>query len=212
MSNGISGRAGSADFANTKNGTLMKAKSRPNNPNTPAQQAVREDLSQVTRTYSTLTDDQLDEWRDYAKNNPRSSKRTRSKRPLSAINVFTALSTKFLQINPGGTPPVTPPAATFTGDTVTVTAEGKEGSVLFTASHANSEGVKTELLLQKLPSRARVPTKTGYRSKAFVAFATGTLTHSVTARKGWYAPAMRFVNRATGEEMGIVSLPLVQVT
>ena len=133
------------------------------------------------------------------------------KRPLSGINVFTALSTKFLQITPGGTLPVTPPATAFLGDSVTVTAAGKAGSVLFTANHGNAEVVKTELLLQKLPTRARVPTKTGYRSKAFVAFAAGSLTHSVTARKGWYAPAVRFVNAHTGEEMGLVSLPMVQV-
>ena len=212
ITNGISGRSGSADFANTKNGTVMRSRPKANNPDTPAQQAVRGKLTDATRLYSTLTDAQLADWRDYAKGNLRPSKRAKKMRAVSGINAFTALTTKFLQITPGGEVPLTPPDKPFVGDTVIVTAAGREGAVVFTANHANGTGVKTELLLQKLVSRARVPSKTGYRSQAFAAFAAGSLSATISARKGWYAPAIRFVNPLTGEDMGLVSLPLVQVT
>jgi len=43
-------------------------------------------------------------------------------------------------------------------------------------------------------------------------FATGSLSTVVTAPAGFYAPAYRFVKVTTGEEVGIVTLPTVQVT
>ena len=211
IAEGMSGRAGSADFANTKNGTIVRPHPKRNNPNTPAQQAACEKMTYVTRLYSTLTPEQIDEWRTYAADNPRPSKRTGTIRPLSGINAFTALTTKFLQIHPGADVPLVPPAVPFPGDAVIVTAEGGEGAIVFTANGANAEGVQTELLLQPLRSSSRLPVQKSYVNKAFVTFAEGLLTASVSVRTGWYAPAVRFVNPYTGEETEIVPLPPVHV-
>jgi len=51
-----------------------------------------------------------------------------------------------------------------------------------------------------------------YVSEGFFAFATGSLSTVVAVPAGFYAPAYRFVNSKTGEEVGIVTLPTVQVT
>ena len=72
--------------------------------------------------------------------------------------------------------------------------------------------VKTELLLQKLVSRARRTYADKYRTAAFVAFATGSLTANVTAAPALYATAYRFVNTATGQESGIVPLGIVNLS
>ena len=71
--------------------------------------------------------------------------------------------------------------------------------------------MKTELLLQKLRTGAVEPSKDNYRSKQFIAFASGSLTAQLEVSKGWYAPAYRFVNVATGEETNLLTLPIVQV-
>ncbi len=85
-----------------------------------------------------------------------------------------------------------------------------DSAMTFTGSKANAAGVKTELLLQKLASRARRTYAEKYRT-SFVAFATGGLTTKVTAGAGYYAVAYRFVSTATGKETGIVPLGMVSV-
>ena len=84
--------------------------------------------------------------------------------------------------------------------------------MVFTASGANAANVRTELLLQALSSRKRTPYPRGYRSKGCVAFAAGALTSNVATAAGFYAPAYRFVHAQTGQEMPLVTLPVVQVT
>ena len=103
------------------------------------------------------------------------------------------------------------PAADFTGDSVTVTATSSAGRITYTANKANAESVKTELLLQPLRSAGRLPVEDGYRSKQFVAFATGSLSVTIEVPAGSYAPAYRFVNPRTGQEIALVALPVVRV-
>ena len=65
-------------------------------------------------------------------------------------NLYMGLTCKFLQIHPGAVPPVDPPAGSFAGDKIVVTAELFGGSLTFFGSGANADNAMTELLLQKI--------------------------------------------------------------
>ena len=151
-------------------------------------------------------------WKTYAATITKHNPRTGKAYSPTAINAYNALSAKFYQVSPTGTFPTTPPAATFTGDTISVTATGPTGTVTFTGSAANGASIKTELLLQALKSKNRTPTAKAYRTRGFVAYAAGALTSTVTTPAGWYVPAYRFVNTATGQATALVILPPVQAT
>lgn len=81
----------------------------------------------------------------------------------------------------------------------------------FTAFAPNTPDVVTELLWQPLRFANQSPEKRAYRTQAFVAFASGGLSVARSAPSGWLAPAVRFVNRATGQETPLVPLPPVLV-
>ncbi len=101
--------------------------------------------------------------------------------------------------------------ASFTGETLRLTVAGDDNGVLFTATAANTVGVKTELLLVKVPTAGTVPSLKAYRSRAFVGFAVGTLGKKVTVPPGFYAVAYRFVKVATGQKTSLVTLDVVIV-
>jgi hypothetical protein len=143
-------------------------------------------------------------WTAYAATLPQVAKRSGRKVKVTAINAFCGLADKFLQVTPGGTVPMVPPTAAFLGDSLTITAAAGMGQVTFTAGAANSAGTTTELLLQPLKGKNRVPTAKGYRTKAFKAFATGSLTQTVSVPTGFYAAAYRYVNAATGQATALV--------
>ncbi len=210
--NNLRGKAGSVVFARSKDGTVIKPRVSGRNPRTPAQIAVRNNMIKASGIYKNLTPAQVTNWQTYALAQNKRDPRTGKTYNPSSINAFSALATKFLHVAPAGTPPVTPPAAAFNGDTITVTGVGAAGKVTFTGSAANAANVTTELLLQPLKSRNRTPQPKGYRTKAFKAFAVGNLTQDVTVPAGWYVPAYRFVNSATGQVAGMVILPVVQVS
>lgn len=209
--NGMSGTTGDLVFVETNEGTVVRQRVDPFNPRTPAQIAARERMNRSQAAYATISTEQLALWRQYAAAQNASRRRSSNKTRLTANNAFNALACKFLQINPAGSIPLNPPTTGFLGDSITVTAQGAGDNVTFTASAANGLHVKTELLLQPLKTQNRTPQEKAYRSKAFVAFATGTLSWAISVPNGWYAPAYRFVNAQTGQETGLIPLPPVEV-
>ena len=88
--------------------------------------------------------------------------------------------------------------------------EGEPG-IVFVASGANSFGVETELLVQRLRTRGRAPGAKGYGTARFVAFSAGGLEAEVPCGPGVWACAVRFVRVATGQETGVVELGVVEV-
>jgi hypothetical protein len=208
----IRGKVGTDVFTRARNGPTMRIRARPKNPRTTAQTGARANLTRAAETYRGMTPAQAASWTAYGltitKKNPVSGT---SYNP-TGIDAFVALASKFLQINPGGVIPLTPPGSAFAGDAIAVTAAGAAGQVTFTASGANGASVKTELLLQPLRSRNRTASGINYRTKAFVAFAPGALTANVAVPAGVYAPAYRFVNTQTGQQTALIALPTVQVS
>lgn len=206
----LRGKAGNVVFQKSKEGLIVRPRVRGTNPNTPAQVAVRTSLTRASQAFEALTLTQNLAWKSYASTIIRHSG-AKSYSP-TAINAFTELAAKFLQVNPSGTIPLTPPATQFNGDTITITASASAGKVTFTASAANATNVKTEFLLQPLKNINRKPSAKGYRSKGFFAFVVGTLTHDVTVPAGFYAAGYRFVNTLTGQATEPVYLTTQTVT
>ena len=209
---GIRGKVGTNVYTKSHSGPVLRVKVKGTVTHTPAQTGVRSNFSRASTGFKNLTPAQVTNWRNYAltvtKKNPVNGKAYHP----AAINAFNGLTSKYLQINPAGTPPLTPPAASFTGDTITVTAVGGAGVVTFTGSGANAANVKTEFLVQRLLSQNRLPAYKGYRSKGFLAFAAGSLTGTVVVSSGFYAVGYRFVNTQTGQETGLITLNIVQVS
>jgi len=208
----LAGKAGNAVFSRSKEGVILKPRVKGINPNTPAQQAVRANLREAATAFKNFTASQVAAWRNYAANQTKHNSVTGKSYNPTGVNAFTALASKFLQVNPGGTIPTTPPASAFSGDSITVTCSAGTGKVTFAASAANSTDVVTEFLLQPLASPNRKPQKNGYRSRGFFAFTSGTLTHDVTVPPGYFAAAYRFVNSATGQETPLVPIGVQSVT
>ena len=185
-----------------------------NNPKTPLQQTVRRNFGSASKLFkNTLTISQQQAWRDYAKANPVLNIDSGKRRALNPVAMLNSLTSKFLQVNPGVTPPHLPPTTAFTGDPITVTAEGNnDGTITFTASAANSTGVQTELLLAKLPTFGSPVKQRQYRSKEFVAFAVGSLTSILLIPNGYYAAAYRFVKVSTGQMTDLITLDTTTVS
>jgi hypothetical protein len=208
----IRGKIGTDVFTKAHSGPTLRILIRGKNPKTTPQSIVRLNLARAAAAFRNMTPAQVASWSFFAQTITKHNPVNGVAYSPTAVNEFVALATKFLQVNPGGVIPLTPPATSFAGDTITVTALGGAGQVAFTASGANSPNVKTELLLQPLRSRNRVPAAKGYRSKGFVAFVAGALTQNVPVTPaGFYVPAFRFVNTLTGQATTLIVLAVVQV-
>ncbi len=208
----LRGKAGTVVVSKSRSGLVLKNRVNGKQPDTAAQRAIRNDLSRAAATYKNLTTAQVTAWRAYANTQSRTNPISGETYFQTANTAFVGLAVKFLQVTPGGTVPVAPPTTAFTGDTITVTALASSGKVTFTASGANASGVTTELLLEPLKSPNRKPSGKGYRSKAYFAFASGTLSHDVTVPTGYYAAAYRFVKTATGQMTELIPLGTQGVT
>lgn len=208
----IRGKVGTNVYTKSHTGPVLRVKVKGTVTHTPAQTSVRSNFTRASAGFKAMTPAQVVNWRNYALTVTKKNTVNGKAYHPTPINAYNGLTSKFLQINPAGTPPLTPPASSFTGDTVAVTIAGGVGQLTFTGSGANATNVKTEFLLQRLLSQSRLPTYKGYRSKGFAALTAGGLTATITTASGYYAAAYRFVNTLTGQETPLVALPIVQVS
>lgn len=182
------------------------------NPRSPLQEAQRRRVAIVNTLWAALPLESIARWRAYAEGpsfQPLSPAQERSSRAASGNALFKKLATKYLVVHGGFVAPTEPPAAPFLGDAIVVGVAGSALGAVFSASAPNSPGVLTELLLQRLPARHRLPKARDYRTLAFVEFAGGPV--SVPAAPGAYACAVRFVRADTGQESATVPLGTVEV-
>lgn len=207
----MSGKQGGMVYTRARSGPTRRSLVVPMNPRTPAQSQARANLSHAATAFRALSPTDATLWRAYADTQTARNPLTGQPYVPAAVAVFTGLSSKFLQITPHGAIPTTPPASGFAGDRITVTAGFEGGQFTFSASGANAAGVQTELLLQPLKGANWTPQAGGYRAQRFVAFASGSLSVTVPLAAGFYAPAYRFVDPATGQDSPLVTLPVVEV-
>lgn len=208
----LHGKVGDVVFAQTRNGLVIRARTVPRNPRTPAQTAARARFARASAAWAALSPAQLAAWRAYADTLQRVSPAGGPPYVPTANNVFTSLAAKFLQVTPDGDIPMDPPATPFFGDGIVVTAAAESGAIRFTASGPSAAGVVVELLLQPLAHATRAPISTRYRPQAFVSFASAGDSHTVPAAPGAYAGAIRFVRASTGQVSALGPLPAVVVS
>lgn len=207
----LRGKDGTCVIVMTRNGLALRADQNPSNPKTAAQTDVRENFSKASTTFRGLTSGQGAAWDTYAGGITRTDPITGKSYNPTAIDVFVGLASKFLQVNPTGTIPVTPPTSSFAGDSITFTVTPGTGVINITASGVNASGVTTEFLIQPLASVHRKPQWRAYRHAAFKVFAVGQLSLAINVPAGYYAVAYRFVKTATGQMTDPVQLPIQSV-
>ncbi|HRJ27266.1 MAG TPA: hypothetical protein PLO61_07145 [Fimbriimonadaceae bacterium] len=191
----LRGKAGNVVFRKTKDGIIVAPRSRNNNPQTAAQQAVRSAFTSATRQWRNLTPAQVQAWENWANNS--------SFNFDSAFTAWMQLATKWILANGGnGFAPTTPPSNEFWGDNLEVSVTVKTGQLVFSANRPNSSNVVTEILWQPLSSQNRKPQSRAFRTANYFSFRTGQMSWSFSVPAGWYAAGYRFVNKTTGQVSG----------
>lgn len=209
----LRGKDGNVVIRKGRNGLVLTPWVTPSNPRTGAQMAVRDYFTRATKAYEGLTSSQATAWKNYAETITKTDPVSGKTYHPTAGNVFVEYAAKFLQLNPNGTIPLTPPSSDFLGDSITLLVESESPGVLqFTASGANASGVTTELLVQKIANGNRTPNKEGYKHAAWKAFTSGSLTQNVSVPAGYYAAGYRFVKNSTGQATEMIPLPVSMVS
>lgn len=207
----LRGKDGSVVIRKSRSGLVATPRTLPKNPKSVGQTGSRNALAKGSRGFSNLTPAQAAAWNAYGATITRHNKISGTTYTSTGIAIYNALTSKLLQVSPTAAVPSTPPTSAYAGDNVAVTATASTGLVTFTASGANGMYSKTELLLQPLKGKNRKPGAKGYLSKGFFAFATGSLTTTVSVPAGYYAAAYRFVNVSTGQATALTPISTVTV-
>ena len=206
----VRGEIGGEIYTKRRSGLIIKAPPQYKFKLTPAMQQTSDTFTQATELYKTMSREQAKAWNAYADGLVRHNDVTGQPYHPTGRNTFLGLTCKFLQINPGASPPLTPPAGSFVGDRITVAAFEDNGLLLFLADGANHAPTRTELLLQKLPSQFRQPTDK-FVSVTFFVFSGVSDYYAINVPPGIYVPATRFVNAATGQMTERIALPEVEI-
>lgn len=205
----LNGSSANAVFVRTRNGIVVRDRIVPHDPRTPAQIATRQRLQRVGQAWLGLSLAQAQAWRDYAASLQRVDLDTGALIGPRAQTLFSKLSLKFLQANPTGEIPLTPPDSAFAGDGIGVSSSPSDDGIRFTSTGPNGAGVVTELLVQPLASIHRRAYRDKYRPVAFYAF--DGESYEAPLPPGAYATAYRFVCAATGQESALFESGLVVV-
>lgn len=206
----LSGRMGGVVYKSTRFGTEMAEYEAPSNPNTAAQQAVRNNFKKATQQWRNLSVNQAAAWRTYAATSYTEEFITNKRYKPTGFNAFVKLAAKWFAVNTGSTAPANPPATAFAGDTITVTADFETpGQIDFTASGANGANVTTAILYQKLPNGNADPVDGAYKIGKYFRFQTGSLSTPLTVAPGYYAVGYQFVSTATGQTSSPIWLGVI---
>lgn len=209
----IRGSVGGQVYTKGRSGHTLRARIKPHNPRSTRQSAARANMAEVSRQAQAFNSTELAAWKAYADSITLHNRVSGAAYKPSWIQAYNALAIPYLGMNPSGTPPTTPPAAPFTGDTITVTAAGASGKITFTGSAASTAGIKIALLVQKLLSPNRLPNPKGYIVDKWGVF-PGTPFHldTTTLPPGTYAIGYKWGDDTTGQETLPVFLANVIVT
>jgi hypothetical protein len=206
------GRVGSEVLVKTRSGWAIKSRPRYRQFPHPETAAARERLKEAAEAWASLSMEQLEAWRRYARKIERRSAVGGGVYSPSAYNAFVGLATRFLQANPIDTPsvPLWPPTFDWPGENVTLSAQASEEGAILTASAANRLGVVTEVLIQRLANIRRSP-KPFYKSAAVHRFESGSLEFELLLNPGAYALAYRFIQASDGQSVGLTALGVIEV-
>ena len=206
----FSGRLGEIQYSETKYGQIAGKAATLNDPKTPKQTAARQTLGRSSAFYGALDLDAKNEWRDYAKTLRFTDKKSGVKYVPDAIAAYNSLTDRWLAAhNNVGTPPVSPPSASYVPPSLSMTAQASGGAVIFVGSASTPPGTIVEFWLQKLPNATRKPSAGGYRVVGYSTLEQGDGNEfEVAVKPGPYAGAYRFVQLSTGLATPLVTIPV----
>lgn len=209
VASGISGRMGEVVFIQSKFGTIARTLGQTRHAPTTAQSMARMRMARASAAFRAMTLEQAALWRDYAFRAALSEPRESDRPPLSAQQIFCALTTKLLQIDANAEIPMSPPESPLLGDSVQFTIARVPAGIQVTASQANAPDTITEILVQPLDSVHVRTYRERFRTALFTDFSsslTATLSPKPTPA---CAIAVRFVRKSTGQVTGLVELGVV---
>lgn len=209
----VRGSVGGNVYTKARAGHTLRARVKGRNPRSTRQSAARVNMAEASRQAKAFDSTELAAWKAYAASITNHNRVSGAAFNPSWIDAYNQLAIPFLGMTPGGTPPTTPPTDPFTGDTITATIAGAAGKVVITGSGANTAGIQTAILVQKLPSTNREPNPKGYVVDSWVTI-PGSPFHvdSTTLEPGVYAVGYKFGLTATGQTSPPVFLGNVNVT
>lgn len=205
----LRGSIGDRVLIRTTAGPAVRGKPRYRYPKNPAVEAGNRRFAQAGTAWNELTLAEVEAWRSYAGSIYRTDEVTGQRYHPTAKNAFVGLAVKFLQITPEGVIPRLPPTTGLMPDALDVLVEPIPGGVSFTATGSNSEGILTELLVQRLKNIRCKPGKV-YKSLVFHDFAGEPLEGPL--EPGAYGFAYRFVRPATGQATEYYRIGVLEVT
>jgi len=209
----IRGSVGGGVYTKGRSGPVMRNRVTPRNPRSSAQTTIRANMSAASRGASALSSTNKALWSTAAAAITKHNRVSGNAYNPSWITYYNSLTIAYLLGTPGGTPPTTPPTTPYSGDTITLTATGGSGSIVYTGSAQQTAGSKTEFLYQRLTAPNRAPKPKGY--KIYSVAAVPATPFQVTASglaAGTYSVGYKFIKTATGQESPMVVIGTVTVT
>jgi hypothetical protein len=199
LSNGISGTVGNAVFADTPQGTVVRSRPRPNNPNTEAQARQRYAFTKAQATYRTLTPQENAAWKRYALSPLSNNPDTGAPGGRTAYAAWISLSMRWIALHPDADPPRMPPEFPYAGDPIKFSLTPQANAIVLTATNANSSQTVTvvQWIALEFPSQSFQLRQ--MRVAAIHPFTAGNLTLTLPAAPGWYVVATHFVSTETGQ-------------
>ena len=170
----------------------------PSNPQSPPQMKVRGAQTESSQAWEGLTAEQCTAWRQLAKTLPQFSNKTGLPIKKQGFNVFCSYYDRFRLVNPVGIFPPDPPTTRMIEGTLEFQLGIAPGVVRVLSSEGNATGQVTEILLQKLAGKNRLPQEGAYRTKTYHAFTNQTPSLSLSVPVGTYAVAVRIVSAVDG--------------
>ena len=185
----------------------------PSNPRTQPQQKVRGAQTESSQAWEGLTEAQCKAWRDLAKTLPQFSNKTGLPIKKQGFNVFCSYYDRFRLVNPVGVFPGDPPTARMIPENLGCVLSVAPGQIVLSVLSTNSTGHVTEILLQKLAGKNRLPQETAYRTNQYHSFVDKETPLRIPVLPGAYAVATRIVSKVDGRAgmlhpLGVVSVAL----
>ena len=195
--NDASGNCGPIIVARGRGGPVVRQRPVYKRHQSDDQLAQEARLKAVAAQWSLLSTAQAQAWDEYARGTRRRNTVSGGTYTSSGYNVYSALSLVLVRLDPGRALPTRPPQAGFAGDRPGFEVSAEPGALVFAATGPNAPGIVTELMVQRLPTPRRRPTRR-YKSAAFTRFTPETLVQDLPAEPAAYACATRFIQASTG--------------
>lgn len=208
----MSGRLGNVVLAHAPGGVIMRGRPDRFDSSSPAQSQIERYMTLANQFWRELTTPQFEAWQAYAQTLATRDPVTAQMRAPKAVNVFTGLTIKYLQLHGGFTAPLDPPEGVFLGDVVKLALTGSGSILTFTPNQANQPGVVTEILGQAVPGPHNMPRPRSYKSLGFAEFADPLTPFEAEVTPDTWVCAYRFVERSSGRATDLIDAGRVTIT